>query len=328
MKSRSMMSLLGGALAGATAMYLLDPDMGEKRRRMVAKQAGECMDGTKEALESGWSKVSDYAGDLGHSVADKAQAYGSRLSSVAQEYGGHLADRADDVRADLADHAEGWLNRGKGMLRRYGRQAQDYVPSTDQVTGRLNDYRKGLMNQVRGLGSDARDRAVKQARSYVGEDKSPVLPVALTAVGCCALGVGVMYIIDPRMGRARRAWLVDKSRSVIRRTGNTFYRSGKHLANRAYGVAAETRGAGEQLVERVRSAIQGILSDPRVVQVMADANGTITLAGKLLSEECDRVITLVESIPGVNSIINRLERKPADQSSESTPKRNEGIAKM
>jgi gas vesicle protein len=342
MKSRSMISLVGGALAGATAMYLLDPDMGKKRRKYVAKQAEDYVGATGEALQSGWSKISDYAGDVGHTVADKAQDYGGRLSSAAQEYGEHLADRArgrlsgwadqaDDVRADLADRADGWLSRGRNMLRRYGRQAQSYVPRMDEVSDNVNAYRKGLWKQARGLGGDMRDRASKaghQARAYVGESQSPVIPVALTAVGCCAIGVGVMYIIDPRMGRARRAWLWDKSRSIVRRTGRSFYRSGRHVANRAYGMAAETRGAAERLVERVELAIQGILADPRVVQVMADANGTITLAGRLLTEECDRVLHLVESVPGVNLVINRMERMQAGTSTDATAKRNEGIPQM
>src|SRR6185437_3416183 len=94
MKSRSMMSLLSGAIAGAAAMYLFDPDMGKRRRQNVASQASDCMEGTRDLLESGWEKATDYAGDLGHTLADKAQEYGSMVSDVAHQYGGQLADQA------------------------------------------------------------------------------------------------------------------------------------------------------------------------------------------------------------------------------------------
>src|SRR5947209_19515165 len=96
MRSRSMFSFIGGALAGAAAMYLLDPETGERRRRMIASQAEDCMEGTKDLLQSGWEKVSDHAGDWGHSIADKAQNYGSRISDMAQDTASSWTGRAQD----------------------------------------------------------------------------------------------------------------------------------------------------------------------------------------------------------------------------------------
>src|SRR6185437_1048963 len=116
MKSRSLMSLLGGAAASAAEMYLFDPDMGKRRRQNVASQASDCMEGTRDLLETGWEKASGYAGDLGHTLADKAQEYGSMVSNVAHQYGGELADhamgavdhwtgRARDAQSDLSNQA-------------------------------------------------------------------------------------------------------------------------------------------------------------------------------------------------------------------------------
>ena len=85
MKSRSMISFIGGALAGAAAMYLMDPEMGERRRKMIASQAEDYMGSTRDLLHSGWDRVSDYAGDFGHTVADKAQEYGGRISDMAHD---------------------------------------------------------------------------------------------------------------------------------------------------------------------------------------------------------------------------------------------------
>jgi gas vesicle protein len=327
MKGRSMMSFVGGALAGAAAMYLLDPEMGERRRKMVAAQAEDCMEGTKDILHSGWESVADYAGDLGHTISNKAQRYGSQLSDTASDWSG----RAQDAGSGLADRAGGWLSQGGKMLRRYGRQAQDYVPSTSEIGDNLSDYSKSLWKQVRGMGSDASDRARREARSYLGE-KSPVVPVTLTAIGCCAVGAGIMYIIDPRLGRARRAWLMDKSRSLVNQTGKSFYRTGRHMANKAQGVVAETRGAGKDMVQdlvyRVQSAIRGMLNDPNAVQVSADVNGTVTLMGRLASEQYDRVVQTVQNLPGVSSLVNRMERSSSSGSDTASGQRSASVPQM
>jgi len=326
MRSRSMVSFIGGALAGAAAMYLMDPEQGERRRRMIASQAGDCMEGAKDLLQSGWERVSDYAGDVGHTIADKAHEYGSRISDMAHDSASDWSGRAQDAGASLADTAGGWLSRGGKMLRSYGRQAQDYVPSTSDIRDNLSDYGKSLWKQVRGQGEDLSYRARKQARSYLGE-RSPVIPVTLTAIGCCAIGAGIMYIVDPRLGRARRAWLLDKSRSIVNRTGKSFYRTGRHMANKAKGAVAEARGAGEdvyqELVERVQSSIKGLLNDPKDVQVSCDMSGTVTLVGRLASEQTDRVVRMVESVPGVQSVINRIERIGSSSGS-----RNQGVPQM
>jgi gas vesicle protein len=318
MKGRSMMSFVGGALAGAAAMYLMDPETGERRRRMIAAQADDYLEGTKEALHSGWDRVADYTGDLGHTITEKAQRYGSQLSDLAQDKASDWNDRAQDA-------AGGWFSRGGKTLRRYGRQAQNYVPSTSQISDNLSDYSKSLWKQIRGTGGDVSYQAKKQARSYLGES-SPVVPVTLTAIGCCAVGAGIMYIIDPRLGRARRAWLMDKSRSIVNRTGKSFYRTGRHMANKTKGVVAETRGAAEDLAERVQSSLQGILSDPRVVRVTSDLNGTITLMGRLAADQYDRVLRMAESVPGVCAVVNRLERMGSSDTTSS--QRNKGVPQM
>ena len=107
MKSRSMMSFIGGALAGAAAMYLMDPEMGERRRKMIASQAEGYMEGTGDLLQSGWHKVADYAGDLGHTIADKAHEYGGRLSDTVSDTASDWGSRAQDAGASLADTAGG-----------------------------------------------------------------------------------------------------------------------------------------------------------------------------------------------------------------------------
>lgn len=60
------------------------------------------------------------------------------------------------------------------------------------------------------------------------------------ALGGIGLGAGLMYILDPDRGRARRATARDKVRSAVNRTGRAVGRSSRDLSNRARGLVAET----------------------------------------------------------------------------------------
>jgi gas vesicle protein len=319
MKTQNMMSLLGGALVGAAAMYLLDPDVGARRRKYVKQQAGEYLGDAGERLQSGWENVAEGARDWGGTIAQKAQKYGHRL-----------ADQGQDIGSDVSETAGGWLSSGRKWLGGHLGKAQDYVPGNRQMARDLKDYSKGLWEKARGMGS-------RIQRSTSAEEHSAVLPVAVTALGCCALGAGLMFIIDPRLGRSRRSWLMDKANSIFRRTRRSFYRTGNDIANRAHGVAAETRGkwqsqdsSSRQLHERVRSAMGRALSHPKLVDVMAGTNGAITLSGCALSTEVDRVISTIESVPGVNLVINRLEcvNTPEELDRRASSSQAQGVAQL
>lgn len=324
-KTENTMSLLGGALLGAAAMYLLDPEMGRKRRAHIKGQAGEYLDTAGGALHSGWDKLTDRAQDVGQAVAGKAQKYGEQLSDLAASYGERLRGHAEDLtghargtakaaRASLADTLDDWRSRGSGYA--------------DDIT----DYGHQLWKQVRGLGKKLRARgedAADEARAMAGhQHASPVLPVTLTAVGCCALGVGLMYLMDPQRGRQRRAWLSDTIGGWARNTGQTFYRTGKDVANRAYGESGGDRAEraprgplySEQLRDRVQSEIGRVSPGTQMIQVMCDANGSVTLTGSVRPEDSDRVIAAVEDVDGVNLVINRLElRSSPSASGQSVP---------
>lgn len=363
-KTESLMSILGGALLGATAMYLLDPEMGKKRRAYITDSVGDCVDSTGEMLHSGWDKMGDQAADIkatiaskaheyGQHLSDMAQAYGSRLSEHAHDVGSTAADRARDVGSEFSDRASSaksavsdavneWLDRGRKLWSKYSGKAQEYASDkADYVSGKaqdyadagtnyadnITDYGNRLWNQVRGLGdklnSRARD-AADEARERAGEQhSSPVLPVTLTAVGCCAMGIGLMYLMDPERGRARRAWLSNTVGDFVKSTGQTFYRTGKDLSNRFTG-AGSSAGApiqpvrpmqSEQLLDNVRAEIARVAPANHQIGVMADVNGTVTLTGTIRPEDADAVIAAVEDVPGVILVINRLKT----QSGQATP---------
>ena len=333
-KTENLISLLGGALAGAAAMYLLDPELGKRRRRYIADQAGEYLHSTGEALQSGWETLGQRAHDVGQTITDKAQDYGSRLGDLAQDYASRAADQARGIGDSAAEAAGGLRRSGWRLMDRLRGHVQDRA---DDYSENVSDYGNRLWKRVRNIGntlSRSASDAAERARHAVQPQRS-AQPVILTGLGCCALGVGLMYLMDPQRGRARRAWLGDKFASLTRRTGRSFYRTGRDLANRAYGVAAETRGrfrqsqplSSEQLLNRVRSEIGHVVSHPRLVQAMADANGCVTLSGRVLTSEAGRLVSTVESVPGVSLVVNRLDVKPNEQELQAGQEQ-QGVAQM
>jgi gas vesicle protein len=345
-KTENTIALLGGALLGAAAMYVLDPDMGKKRRRYIADQAGDYFDEAGNLVRGGWETVRDRASNIGSTMADKAADYRDRVSDLADEYRSRIADRMGDARDAASDGGDTLRRRGMRLWKRItGRAsdyADDYADRADDLRENVTDYGNRLWNRVQKIGGRLSDRAgdaMSTARHRIAgeEESSPLLPITLTGLGCCALGVGLMYLMDPRLGRSRRAWLADKTASFVRRTGQTFYGTGRDLANRAYGVAAETREkfgssgplGSEQLLQRVRSQMGRAVSHPRLVQVMTDANGCVTLSGCVLSREADELIGLVESIPGVSLVVNRLESKETpEELDRAAGAMNQGVPQM
>jgi osmotically-inducible protein OsmY len=128
-----------------------------------------------------------------------------------------------------------------------------------------------------------------------------------------------MYLFAPQRGRGRRAQLADQTSAFLRQTGTTFSRLGRDVANRAYGVAAETHGtvqdrlgygeeaSAEKLLQRVRAALGRATAHAAAVQVMTDNHGRVTLTGKVLSGESDAAVAAVRGVRGVSEVVNLLE---------------------
>src|SRR5947208_389603 len=96
------------------------------------------------------------------------------------------------------------------------------------------------------------------------------------------LGAGLMYFLDPRLGRRRRALLGDKITRAFHEAGDALCVAGRDLGHRAQGLAAETRSlvAGgdvtdTQLAQRVRSKIGRYVSHPGSIEVAVN-NGRVT----------------------------------------------------
>jgi hypothetical protein len=137
---------------------------------------------------------------------------------------------------------------------------------------------------------------------------------SLLILGGMGLGAGLMYIFDPRAGRRRRALMYDKVRSYWHATGDYMAKTGRDVRNRTRGLVAEARTqlrgtdrpADAMLAERVRAKLGRVVSQSKAISVTAD-QGRITLKGSVPADEVNELLAAVESVPGVNVVVNQLE---------------------
>jgi osmotically-inducible protein OsmY len=133
-------------------------------------------------------------------------------------------------------------------------------------------------------------------------------------LSCVGLGAGLMYMLDPRMGKRRRALVYDKACAYWRRTGNVLGKTARDVSNRTRGLAADVRTqltGGDRpedrvLVARVRAHIGHIVSQPSAIDVTAQ-QGLVTLSGSIPANEVAKLLSTVEAVSGVSEVVNQLE---------------------
>lgn len=128
-----------------------------------------------------------------------------------------------------------------------------------------------------------------------------------------SLGAGLMYLLDPDRGRARRARVRDRvahATTVARRAAGTAQRD---VANRAAGAAARVRHAFQGdavddtvLLERVRARMGRRVSHPHAIDVDA-ADGIVVLRGPILRSEVEGLLDAVRHVRGVRDVISDLD---------------------
>jgi hypothetical protein len=151
----------------------------------------------------------------------------------------------------------------------------------------------------------------------------------ITGIG---FGAGLMYILDPAMGRRRRALARDKTIHVWKKTSDAVGSTARDVSNRAVGLSQKLRSSfardareespsDDVLVERVRSRIGHVVSHPRAIDVTA-SGGKITLRGPVFEAEVDRLLSSVAGVPGVDSVEKLLE---VHETAENVPALQGGI---
>ncbi|MBC8107118.1 MAG: YtxH domain-containing protein [Anaerolineae bacterium] len=269
----AVLSLLAGAGVGVAMMYLFDPEEGEQRRRRLANRSAQLLESSK-----------DLAYETAQTGSSAAQSIGSRIAGAAS----HVAGLATDYGSRAASHLS---TGGVDLVER----ARESLPS---LTG------------LRESASDAKHRVNlalgrEKEHHYVGQ--------TACAVGSLALGAGLLWMFDPRLGRSRRTWLRDKGMHWMRESGDFFRYAGTHAANRIRGTVAETRGyfRGNEPVDdaklsaRIRSELGRVVEDAHAVEVVAQ-DGYITLRGTADGAEITSVASLILGIRGVRGFDNQL----------------------
>jgi uncharacterized membrane protein len=135
-----------------------------------------------------------------------------------------------------------------------------------------------------------------------------------STIASFAAGAAFMYFADPVRGRRRRAVVRDKFFAGCRDFGNELDKAGRDLRNRSHGVTSgismllrPENADGPVLVERVRSVIGRAVSHPHAICVRAEPNGRIILEGLVLRHEFEYLRKRVQSVRGVEEVIERLQ---------------------
>ena len=136
------------------------------------------------------------------------------------------------------------------------------------------------------------------------------------AAGALLLGLGAMWLFDPDRGRARRAWIGQKTNRLLNETGRFMRATGRHVANKGKGYYHESRravgAAGESLndssiAESIRSSLGRLgLKSASSVGVRC-TDGCVTLTGRCVADDVDVVILTTRNTYGVNNVINEME---------------------
>ena len=133
--------------------------------------------------------------------------------------------------------------------------------------------------------------------------------------GGLAIGAGLMYLLDPDKGKARRGRLRESLAHALGATRDAL----EEARDRARGVAATAAESihhgdadDEGLAGRVRATLERYVSHPGAVRVEA-RGGSLTLSGPILRGETEELIGAVSAVRGVSEVLNRLEPHDPDQ---------------
>jgi hypothetical protein len=137
-----------------------------------------------------------------------------------------------------------------------------------------------------------------------------------------AMGAGLMFLLDPRGGKRRRALIRDKVMRGSRLARLYGEKLGRHAASEARGGIEERKAhlrerdaiiPNEVLSERVRAQLGHVVSHPGSIDVIAE-NGVVTLRGPVLRGEIRRICDRLDDTRGVRNYNLELREHDSSQS--------------
>jgi gas vesicle protein len=204
-------SVLGGAALGAIAAYLLDPDHGQARRRQIAKNTNEMIANAGDATKSLVGAISQSANQL----ADQLRSQAASASN-----GAHTA--GDQARREFNSSVQSLIDRAKELASSIASRGQS---KADELSNR------------------AKSSVERQTGWQPARTQRTIAGISAGTCGALAIGAGLMFFLDPKRGRVRRAWLQQKMSSWARRSSQSATRYGQQVGNQVKGAVAEAKKA-------------------------------------------------------------------------------------
>jgi uncharacterized membrane protein len=132
-------------------------------------------------------------------------------------------------------------------------------------------------------------------------------------LGGAAVGVALMYFLDPNSGRRRRARTRDRVVHAARAVNEGAKVTARDTVHRAQGAWAEAKRLftheedidDDALVGRVRAALGRVVSHPHAIEAAA-SGGHVALIGPILSYEVRPLLRAVRRVPGVRAVSDQL----------------------
>jgi hypothetical protein len=124
-----LMSLAGGIGLGAGLLYLLDPEMGEKRRRNIMSGARHLGENLRESASDWLSSPGDYASESARSAGNSTRRFarerGEEAGGMISGALGSMRDYVGEKFGGVSDYAGEKYEDAKGYLQdRLGRETR------------------------------------------------------------------------------------------------------------------------------------------------------------------------------------------------------------
>jgi uncharacterized membrane protein len=132
-------------------------------------------------------------------------------------------------------------------------------------------------------------------------------------LGGAAVGLALMYFLDPNSGRRRRARTRDKVVHAARVVNEGAKVTARDTMHRAQGAWAEAKRLFNHeepvddgaLIGRVRAELGRVVSHPHAIEVSA-SGGHVALIGPILSYEVRPLLKAARRVPGVRAVSDQL----------------------